>query len=266
MGEVGPLEILVLVKAYPNPSESQGEACCVMGINRDLGFVRIYPIPFRNLEDDKQFGKYQRIRLGVQRPKNDSRPNTFRPQLDTLELLDAPIPSGKDWYARKQWVMPWVGQSMCGIIREQARSGLSMGMFKPAEVLDLTQEVDATGWAPKDLAKLGQRDLFLTKENKLLEKVPFKWRYKYRCSDPACPTHEQTIVDWELAALYLNLKWKGGDDPKAIHDAVRKKFLGQMCDRSRDVYFFTGNMGAHPGSFLILGVFWPPRDLQATLF
>ena len=115
MGKVGPLEILVLVKAYPNPSESQGEACCVMGVNRDLGFVRIYPIPFRSLEDDKQFQKYQLIRMDVQKPRNDPRPNTFRPRLDTLELLGDPIPPGKDWYARKQWVMPWVCESMCAI-------------------------------------------------------------------------------------------------------------------------------------------------------
>ena len=54
------LDVLVLVKAYPNPSQSQGEACCVMGVNREMGFVRLYPIPFRNLEDEKRFRKSPR--------------------------------------------------------------------------------------------------------------------------------------------------------------------------------------------------------------
>ena len=155
---------------------------------------------------------------------------------------------------------------MCGIAREQAQTGRSMGMFKPRRVLDVTQKEESSDWSAADLAKLGQRDFFLTKENRVLEKIPYRWRYKYLCGDPVCPEHEQTIVDWELAALYLNLKKKGIVDPAVIHEAVRRKFLVEMCGPSKDLFFFTGNMGAHPGSFLILGVFWPPIDLQGSLF
>ena len=195
-----------------------------------------------------------------------TRPNTFRPDLETIEVIGGPIASGEDWYARRQWVMPWVRDSMCGLLRAQQETGCSIGMFKPLRVLDVTQVSESPEWSNADLAKLWQGDLFLTKEKKVLEKIPYRWRYKYVCAGPGCIGHEQTIVDWELAALYLNLTKKGITDPAVIHDAVRRKFLIEMCGSSKDVFFFTGNMGAHPGSFLILGVFWPPIDLQGSLF
>lgn len=268
MGEVTELELLIVVKSYPNPSQSLGEATCVIGICKDRGFVRLYPIPFRKLEDDKQFSKYQLIRLRAQQPRSEKRLNTFRPVLESIELLGEPLSTGKarDWAARKEWVMPWRSESMCQIQRDQKNNGTSMGLFKPAEVLDLTQEKQAEEWDPAGLAKLRQTDFFMTKENKLLEKLPYKWRYVYRCSDPHCTGHEQQIVDWEAGAFYRNAIRRGRiTDPEAVREGMRRKFVDQLCAADRDTYFFTGNMASHQGSFIILGVFWPPIELQRQL-
>lgn len=38
----------------------------------------------------------------------------------------------------------------------------------------------------------------------------------------------------------------------------RRKFFNEMCGDDRDTYFFIGNQHQHPGSYLVLGVFWPP--------
>lgn len=262
------LELLIVVKSYPNPSQSLGEATCVIGICKDRGFVRLYPVPFRKLEDDQQFSKYQVIRLQAQEPKTDKRPNTFRPILDSIELVGEPLTTGKarDWAARKEWVMPWCSESMCEIQRRQKEDSTCMGFFKPAEVLDLTQEEQAEEWVPAELAKLETTDFFMTKENKLLEKLPYKWRYKYRCSDPDCQGHEQQLIDWEAGAFYRNvIRRSGVTDPDAVLEGMRRKFVGQLCGADRDTHFFTGNMAAHQGSFIILGVFWPPVDLQGQL-
>jgi len=260
------IELLIVVKSYPNPSQSLGEASCVVGICKDRGFVRIYPIPFRKLEDEKQFAKYETVRLQVQDPRNDPRPNTFRPQVESIRVVEQPLTTKDNWRLRKEWVMPLVSTSMCEIQREQERSGLSMGFFKPAEVIDVTQEEeDQKEWSAKDLAKLEQKDFFMTKENKPLEKLPYKWRYRYRCSDPDCTGHHQSIIDWELGQLYRTLKRKGLTDPKEIHEKIREKFLHEICAPDRDVHFFTGNMLKHPKDFLILGVFWPRTEQQMQL-
>jgi hypothetical protein len=263
------LEVLIVVKSYPNPSQALGEATCVVGICRDRGFVRLYPVPFRKLEDEQQFSKYQVIRLKAQEPRTDKRPGTFRPILDSIELVDEPLSTGikRDWAARKEWVMPWVNESMCQIQRQQKTDATSMGFFKPAEVLDITQEEQSEDWNPAELTKLEQTDFFMTKENTLLEKIPYKWRYVYRCSDPKCNGHEQQIIDWEAGAFYRNVIRRSGiTAAEDIREGMRRKFLGQLCGVDRDTHFFTGNMAAHQGSFLILGVFWPPVDPQGQLF
>lgn len=263
------LELLIVVKSYPNPSQSLGEATCVVGICKDRGFVRLYPVPFRKLEDEQQFSKYQVIRLQAQQPRTDKRPNTFRPILDTIELVGKPVSTGKarDWAARKDWIMPWCSVSMCDIQRRQKLDGTSMGLFKPAEVLDLTQEDQPEEWDSAELAKLEATDFFMTKENKLLEKLPYKWRYKYRCSDPNCQGHEQQIIDWEAGAFYRRvIRLKGITESGAVQQGMRRNFVDKLCGTDRETYFFTGNMAGHQSSFLILGVFWPPADPQGRLF
>jgi len=261
------LEALVVVKAYPNPSRALSEAVCVAAIAKEDGLVRLYPIPFRDLDDAKKFAKYQVIRIGVRQPKGDARPSTFRPELSTLELLGSPLPTVDGWRERKEWVLPWVSESMCAIQRQQEARGLSLGVFKPREVVDVEQEADGhEDWTPAELSKLNQGDLFQTGDKKPLEKVPYNWRYRYICSDPACNGHRQQIIDWEIHELYRGLKRRGITDPKRIHEKIREKYLGELCGQGKDVYFFTGNMAKYPQSFLILGVFWPPKEAQMRLF
>jgi len=261
------LEVLIVVKSYPNPSQSLGEATCVIAIHKELGPVRIYPVPFRRLENEKQFSKYEVIKLQVKAPKNDPRPNTFRPQLDTIEVITPKLSTDDHWLARRDWVMPFLSESMCKIQEEQKQTRLSMGFFKPREVTNLIQESDKEQWSSKALNKFGQPDLFMTRENKLLEKIPYNWKYVYKCSDPNCNGHTQTIIDWEINAFYLKqIKAKGITDPTEVHEAIRQKFLHELCGPTKDTYFFTGNMLKHPVTFLILGIFWPTLDPQARLF
>ena len=48
---------------------------------------------------------------------------------------------------------------------------------------------------------------------------------------------------------------------------MRRKFEDELWAASRDTVLFVGNQEQHPHSFLILGVFWPPRaDIQGSLF
>ena len=261
------LEALIVVKAYPNPSLSLSEAVCMLGINRELGFVRLYPIPFRDLADTAKFAKYQEVRMKVRAPRSDKRPNTFRPDIESIEPIDDPLPTKNKWQARRDWVLPLLSPSMCELQRQQEQHNVSMGVFQPAEVYDILQEeAEDPEWSEADLAKLSQQDLFRPNEKDLLEKLPFRWRYHYRCADPDCKGHRQQIIDWEIGAFYRNLKRDGITDAEAVHEQVRQRFLREVCGPEREVYFFTGNMARRPQNFLILGVFWPPKDLQGTLF
>ena len=149
------LEVLITVKAYPNPSKSLSEAACIAGIDRAGKHVRLYPIPFRDLEDEKRFDKYQWVRLKVQRPKSDPRPETYRPHFDTLEVVSSTLPTKDKWRARREMVLPLAAQSLCDIQDAQKRDGTSLGIFKPAEVLDFDWEPEKNPeWTADEMSLL----------------------------------------------------------------------------------------------------------------
>ena len=45
--------ILVAVKTYPTLSLIHGETVCTAGVRQDGSWVRIYPVPFRRLEEEQ---------------------------------------------------------------------------------------------------------------------------------------------------------------------------------------------------------------------
>lgn len=47
--------ILVTVKTYPTLSRTYGETVCTAGIREDGTWVRIYPVPFRRLNESERY-------------------------------------------------------------------------------------------------------------------------------------------------------------------------------------------------------------------
>jgi hypothetical protein len=135
-----------------------------------------------------------------------------------------------------------------------------------AEIIDVEAKAEESPtWKQGDLQKLSQQDLFLTKDKKPLEKIPVGFYYTFRCD--GCRNknpHRMKIIDWELAELWRRNR-RGNDEATTI-DLVRQRFMTEMCGPDRDPHFFTGNLAKHQNTFLILGVFWPPRTAQTNLF
>jgi hypothetical protein len=50
--------ILITVKTYPTLSRKYGETVCTAGMREDGSWVRVYPVPFRRLEDTEQYRKF----------------------------------------------------------------------------------------------------------------------------------------------------------------------------------------------------------------
>lgn len=53
--------ILILCKTCPSPSAKYSETSCVAGMDENGQLIRLYPVPFRLIENDKQFKKWQWI-------------------------------------------------------------------------------------------------------------------------------------------------------------------------------------------------------------
>ena len=248
-------------------SHKYGEVSCIAGLEIDSAgkprWRRLYPVPFRTLDQDQKFRKYEPIRLRAQAHSGDVRPETLRPDVASIRKDGPVVPSRKGWAQRRPIVEPVIGGSMCGLARERKVKQTSLGMFRPREVLDLKIEPVDVRAEKRAAAELwaNQPDLFHSIQDrrntlKAIEQIPFRFQYVYACRDPKCRgRHKQSIIDWELMAFYRQVRNRADWE-----DRIRAKWLDQLCGPDKDTAFVVGNQRRHPGSFLVLSVWWPPLE------
>jgi hypothetical protein len=250
------IRLVVTVKAYPTPSVKYYEAVCVAGIRTDTPrpeWVRLYPVNFRDLTEDQQFKKYDEIEVTGRTHSSDTRPESFRPDTTTIRILGH-RGRNKRWSERRALVEPILVESMCAVKQAQREAGTSLGAFRPHTVIDVIPKKEADDWSAEDRDKLSQMTLW-GPNKKVLEKIPWRWRMRYSCG--AGCTHTQTIIDWEIGEAWRS--WRHLYPPDEVPLRIRDQWLNDLCGESKDTVFFVGNQHQHPGSFLLLGIFWPPK-------
>jgi hypothetical protein len=85
------LRILPVVKAYPVVDQvSFSEAVCVAGITVEAPhrWIRLFPLDYRGLERAQQFRKYEITELDVVKSAKDSRPESYAPVLESIEIVE----------------------------------------------------------------------------------------------------------------------------------------------------------------------------------
>lgn len=268
--------VLITVKTYPTLSKKYTELVCTAGFREDGSWIRIYPSPFRFMEDDKRYVKYQWIELDLVKNKKDSRPESFSPaNIDDI-ILGEKIGTGKtrDWAERKHLILKQntIYTNLKTIISGAKAMDYSLAIFKPTEVRDFIIKRTGDEWELNKLeaakAALDQGSFFDESKNedfKIIPKLPFKFSYKF--VDDTGTESTLMIEDWEIGQLYWNcLK---GSTPDEAADKVREKYLDDFA-RTKDLHFFLGTTmlwhSRAPNPYLIIGTFQPPFTDQQLLF
>ncbi|MEV4377741.1 hypothetical protein [Streptosporangium sp. NPDC049644] len=254
------IRVLITVKAAPNPSETYGETVCVAALRLDLdqpGWIRLYPINFRELGSSHRFRKYDIVTLEAKPNTGDPRAESWRPRSDKVVVekhLDG-------WPKRMAYLDDYIEGSMCDLISGAKKRpvGRSLAAIRPMEIIGLDIQPHP-GWTPDEQRKIdqyvSQLGLFDTGPRTALQAPRFKAWYRYRCQSASCNTHRQGIYDWELVALQRSVRDR---DDAGVKQAIRDKFWDLMNAPDRDTIFYLGNQQAHPQSFIVLGVAYPRR-------
>ena len=270
--------VFITVKTYPTLSKKYDELVCTAGILDDGSWVRIYPLPFRKLDYENRYKKYQWMELPLAKNTSDPRPESFRPtDISKIQLIGAPIGSGDGWAERKQIIFgnnP-VHSDLSTLIVKANSNELSIAIFKATELLSFVVERTEREWNPESLkileAKASQLSFFqsedeVRKEFSIVPKLPYKFSYKFR----DCTGRESTLMieDWEIGALFWKcLRQTNGNEDEAI-SLVRKKYWHEFS--RKDIFLFLGTTRQFHGwasnPFVIIGVFYPPISLQDSLF
>jgi len=269
-------KVLVTVSTYPLPSSSYDELVCTAGFREDGSWIRIYPVPFKFLSHRK----YQWVELDLVRrdPSQDFRPESYRPaqvDLSDLQALDI-VDTNQNWHRRKELCLQTVYTNMTELIEDSKEpKNVSLAAFRPTSVQRFVIEDDAREWKASWLAQLQQLDLFTSGGQRQpgaqripIDKIPY--RFKYHFTDDEGRSSTMTIEDWEVGALYRNcLRNAEGDEAQAL-GKVREKYDTDFI-QNKDITLFLGttlihHKKRHSNPFTIIGVFYPPRSAQSSLF
>ncbi len=262
-------KVLITVKTYPTLSKKYGELVCTAGFREDGTWIRIYPIPFRKLEYERRYKKYQWIDIDLEKNKSDFRPESYKPTSGGLDFktLDA-IGTENFWQKRKDIVLKNVYTNLSVLIEEAKDKKVctSLAVFKPKEVIGFKVEQVSREWDEEKLAELEakskQQNLFETSDSPFIvvNKLPYKFSYKF--IDEENRESTMMIEDWEIGALYWNcLKRHEGNEAKACED-VKKKYFDDFA-KTKDLYLYLGTTQLHhyvaPNPFIIIGTFHPKK-------
>ena len=265
--------VLIAVKTYPTLSKTYTELVCTAGFREDGSWIRIYPSPFRFLNDTQKYKKYQWIELDLAKNPKDVRPESFRPtDIDAVKLHEV-IGTEREWERRRELILNQnrIFTNLAEIITGAKANEMSLAVFKAAEVLDFTAEPVSKEW---ELSKreavresLKQGSLFDETDKsdfKIMPKLP--WKFRFRFADDAGKEAALMIEDWEVGQLYWNcLKGRTPDQAVAL---VREKYLDDFA-RKKDLHLFLGTTREWhqraPNPYLIVGTFHPPFQTQFPL-
>ena len=259
-GEKLPIEkvkVLIAVKTYPLPSKEYQETVCTAGVREDGTWIRLYPVPYRHLPYDQWYKKYHWIELEVIKHDKDPRSESYRPYGE-IKILGK-IDTKNNWAERKRYALKHIEPSL-EALKEKSKRGVSLGVIKPKEVLDFIVEPVSGEWKDKWQSLFKQLKLF-GEQQKSLEKIPYKFSYRFICHGEKCASHKIMIEDWEIYALYSNMLKEYGSKEKAIEKVKEQYFL--KFTKEKDLYFFMGTTRKdhHRGAFLIIGVFYPKKEI-----
>lgn len=274
MGKVRRESILILAKTYPSPSAQYIETSCVAGISRDGAMRRLYPVPFRMIEDGQQFSKWQWIDVHVEKAPKDHRPESHRLYVDTI-ACGAHVASKREWSARWAWLdkIPTF-DSFREMDESRLRDRLSIALLRPRNVRLEIRKARHQDWTTEERAKLMQREqgsLFDEAETrnqvKALEKIPFDFYYVYDIAGPDGNEERcHKIVDWEAGALFRRCQRSHGPN---WQEPFRAKLADDLT--GRDLMFLMGNQHRFQDQWLIISLVYPPKrtagdSRQALLF
>src|ERR1700753_1922591 len=80
-------QAIILVKAWPQPSEKYGETVCCAGVTPNGEWRRLFPIRYRHLDGPAKFARWDIIEYRPERPKDDTRTESRRVDEPTLKKI-----------------------------------------------------------------------------------------------------------------------------------------------------------------------------------
>jgi hypothetical protein len=256
--------ILALVKASPQPSQTYGEAVCTAGLTQGGKWIRLYPVEYRSLPLDIRFAKWTWIEGSITKSSRDPRPESYNIDHDSIKLFEH-IGTDLSWKKRREILIPYDCGSLENLQELHMIDKRSIGFIRPKEINGFEIEQTSGEWESKKLEALKrslETRLFSVRKGpkNILEKIPFRFYYRFTCDHPDCKGHKLQILDWEVSESYRNWRKNYGSEEITIKKII-EKYQHELV-KNTDLSFILGtikSMDRFGGVFSIIGLFYPPK-------
>ena len=270
-------KVLLTVITYPLPSRSYDELVCTAGMLEDGSWIRIYPVPLKFLLGLRRDGmtksfKYTWIELELNKRTDDFRPESHSPvNYDFSDIkIGQRIDSKKNWFRRKEICLKNVWTDRDALIESsQAPINTSLAVFKPTKIIKFSWSETEREWKDTWKAIRQQGSLFEDVDPEIkIKKLPYKFYYHFE--DENGKVSKMMIEDWEIGQLYWNCFDKANGDEKMALQKVKEKYDDDFL-KNKDIHLFLGttkqfHQKRAKNPFVIIGVFYPKKESQLSLF
>lgn len=253
----GKSRAVVLVKALPQVSEVYGETVCVAAVDDHGKWVRLYPVTFRSLARDQQFGRWDVIGFDWRLPDSakDRRKESLRVEAVSIKI---------ERQLGERHREAFLNRTIITSTQKEYEQGNSLALLRPSdcqfhwrrrsadEIEKIRQDYVRLKTAPADL--FGERPKAVDREP-----APYDFFYQYKDDDGS---HDARCHDWEIEATFLRRRGEMGE--QAALEWMAGKF-GEEYPR-RGMLFAMGTHSQRNWQWMIIGVIRMNPVTQPTLF
>ena len=209
-------ECFILIKAQPHRSSTYFETVCCAGVGRDGMWRRQYPVPFRILDGNQKFNRWDWIKYEYVPGRHDKRKESQKVIANSLEVTGTIKRS-----ERASFLNPLVRQSF----DEADAKGESLTLLRPKIIrLDYREKslADLQEETRKHEELANQLSLF-DATARPIKPCPMQFILHWTDQDGKKRKHEND--DWETSAAYNRFSREHGHD-RAI-EILKEKYEDQ---------------------------------------
>ncbi len=239
---------MIVVKASPEIGRTHGETVCVAGIRLEQDtseWIRLFPVRWQWFWHGSH-PKYQVIDVEITKHENDQRPESYRPNVESVAVVrEASSPQ-----ERSTAVNALPQYTMCDLVKAKGWDRPSLGLVVPRTIRGFIVEDHAGDASHASKMNRAAQPSLLAPSAPTLELCPLAFKFHYDCIATGCKGHTQSIVDWEISEAWRTWRKAYPDD---YLRRIEDKWMG-LVQQSRKPAFFVGNQHQAPQGFLILGI------------
>lgn len=224
-------DLVVLGRAAPEPIRDGRHTVCLGGYSETHGYVRLYPTQMWM----DNCARWNVVSVPVEEPHRDDRDESYKIAGSKDDWGDLHRKISKEDELTKSEQIQLVDELAEDCPNRLNGNRVSLGMVKPAEIIDFYLESSGDTTV--------QQDLF-GNERKGKNDYKHTLYIKYRCEGCAAKTHhEQHTIEWGVYRY-----WDKHDDPEGVFDAL------YLDDPDKTHYFFVGNLNHERNAYIIISV------------